>query len=58
MDQNFLISTLEENINHFCCFIFKVNRIKEEGSHKSNVPFWVGVVKCSLETASANENYQ
>ena len=51
MDQNFLntvISILGENINRFCCFILKANRIKTEGSRKGNVPFWVGVVKCSF----------
>ena len=51
MDQIFLstvISNLEENINHFCCPIFKANRLKKKGSHKGNVLFWVGFVKCSF----------
>ena len=51
MDQNFLntvISILEENINHFCCFICKTNRIRKEGSRKGNVPFRVGVVEWSF----------
>ena len=59
MDQNFLntvISILGENINRFCCFILKANRIKTEGSRKGNVPFLIGVVKCSF-SVSAKENY-
>ena len=45
---NAVIFVLEKNINHFCCLIFKVNRIKKEGSRKGNVLFWFRVVKCSF----------
>ena len=48
MDQlffNTVISILEGNIDHFCCFMFKANRIRKDDSRKGNVPFWVEVVK-------------
>ena len=61
MDQNFLntaISILEENINHFCCFVFKANKIKKKEVAKVTFPFGLELLNAILGTASAKENYQ
>ena len=61
MDQNFLntvISLLEENINHFCRFIFKANRIKKKVVTKVTFPFELELLNSVLETFNEKENYQ
>ena len=61
MDQKFLntvISLLEENINHFCCFIFKANRIKKKVVTKVTFPFELELLNSVLETFNEKENYQ